>query len=69
MTILSPTNLETDTYDQPGWVYLYNKNIDLLNRVLLKIQGLVDVDVSQLPDNGVLTWDASASKWKVKYYG
>ena len=46
-----------------------NKNIDMLNRLLLKIQALGDVDVDNLRDGGILTWDSSAGKWKVKTYG
>lgn len=69
MTILSPSGLETDTYDQPGWTSIMNKNIDMLNRLLLKIQALGDVDVDNLRDGGILTWDSSAGKWKVKTYG
>ena len=69
MTILSPSGIETDTYDQPGWHAIFNKNIDRLNRLLLKIQALGDVDVDNLRDGGILTWDATAGKWKVKTYG
>lgn len=68
MTILSPSNLETDTYNKRGWNYIYNRNIDRLNRVLLKLQALGDVDTHNLRDGGILTWSASASKWKVKTY-
>ena len=68
MTILSPTNLETADYGLPGWVHIFNKNIDLLNSVILKVNQLVDVNADYLPDGGVLTWDASSGKWKVKVY-
>lgn len=69
MTILSPSNLETDDYLQTGWHALHNKNIDLLNRLLLKIQALADVDTTSMPDGGILTWNATAGKWEVVSYG
>jgi len=68
MTILSPSGLETNTYGTSAWVYIYNKNIDMLNRALLKVQGLLDVDTTNLPDGGILTWDSVDGKWKVKFY-
>lgn len=68
MSILSPSGLETDTYNARGWTYIYNKNIDRLNRMLLKIRALGDVDIDNLRDGGILTWSIPAGKWKIKTY-
>lgn len=68
MAILDPSTLET-SYDAPGWNYVYNSNIDKLAFLLRKILALADVDTHNLRDGGILTWDNSAGKWKVKTYG
>jgi hypothetical protein len=68
MTILNPTQIETADYGVPGWVHIFNKNFDLLNSVLLRIDQLVDVNDDYLPDDAVLVWDASAGKWKPKVF-
>jgi hypothetical protein len=69
MTILSPTNLETATYNAPGWSHIFNKNIDLLNQRLLKIEAMGDVDHTYTPpDNGVLTWHPGPGKWRPEKY-
>lgn len=69
MTILSPTGLETDTYDMTGWNYIWNKNVDMLNRALLKINALQDVDITNLQHGAMLTWDDANSKWVPRIYG
>lgn len=62
------TGLEQGDYKLPGWCHIFNRNFELLNDQLLKIQGLVDVDTSYLPDGGVLVWRASAGKWVVRRF-
>lgn len=66
MTILNPTQLETADYGAPGWVHIFNKNIDLLNTKLLAILELGDVDGSYTPDGGVLIYHTNGSKWKIR---
>jgi hypothetical protein len=63
MSILSPSNLETADYGMPLWTHLYNENIRKLDVTLLRIQGLLDVNVDNLPDGAVLFWFAGRSKW------
>ena len=63
MTILTDTNLETHDYAVPGWVHIYNKNIELLNYRLLKIQELLDVDTTGLKDKSILVWHSGMGKW------
>lgn len=62
------SGLEQADYDLPGWVHLYNRNFDLLNAQLLKLQGLLDVDGSYLPDGGVLVYRPSQGKWVVRRF-
>lgn len=69
MTILTPSGLETDTYSSTGWHNIHNKNIDKFRRVYRMIQGLLDIDTDNLKDGAILTWDATAQKWKCKTYG
>jgi len=68
MTILSPSGLETDDYSQANWWAIYNRNVELLNAVLIKLQGLGDVKVDKLKDDSFLFWDDANSKWKVGIY-
>lgn len=63
MTVLSPSGLETFNYGAPGWNHIYNRNMDLLENELLKLNALQDVDVTGLTDEDVLIWVASESKW------
>lgn len=62
------TGLEQADYKLPGWCHIFNRNFELLNDELLKVQGLVDVDTSYLPDGGVLVWRAAAGKWVVRRF-
>lgn len=59
MTIQSETGLETANYNSPMWVYIYNKNVEILNDTLLKISGLLDVDLTAIDDGAILMWDGS----------
>lgn len=54
MTIDADTKLEWFDYNLPGWVHVYNKNIDLLNDALLKIRALTDVNKNGLQMAGFL---------------
>lgn len=62
------TGLEQADYNLPGWNHIYNRNFELLNDTLLKVQGLVDVDGSYLPDGGVLVWRVSSGTWRVRRF-
>ena len=68
MTVLS-SGLETvENYNNLYWHHAYNANVDRLNNRLLKISGLLDVDISNLPDGAVLVWDAGQSKWRTQLF-
>lgn len=60
--------LETFDYDLPGWVHVYNANIDQLNAALLKVQALSDVDVTFLRDGCLLVWKPSTAKWVFRQF-
>jgi hypothetical protein len=67
MTVLA-NGLETDDYGQQQWQALYNRNMELLNGELLKVQSLSDVSIEKLPDNCFLVWDASKARWRPASY-
>lgn len=64
MTILDPTKLEKFDYAQPYWVHVYNKNIDRLNDVLLKLRGLGNVRSRYMQDGCILVWVAEKGQWQ-----
>lgn len=68
MSILTPTQIETADYNQPGWCHIFNANFDRLNQTLLRIVSLVDVDATYLPDHGILTWNSTTSKFRLRVY-
>jgi len=69
MSILTDSLLETDTYYVRGWEAIYNSNIDRLNDLLLKINGLIDVTLEgDIKDGSVLTYQASNSTWRPHRY-
>lgn len=62
------TTIETFTYDLPGWVHVYNANVDKLNGELLKVLALADVDETALRDDVFLVWKASTSRWVLRRF-
>lgn len=68
MTVLSPTGLETDDYNQADWWAIYNRNVELLNAALLKVQALQDIKVDKLKDGAFIYWDSGLSKWRIGIY-
>ena len=67
MTILTDSGLETVTYSQPLWQMIMNKNFQMLNNTLLKINALLDVDTQNLHHGAFLKWSVSTGKWEVHY--
>ena len=61
MTVLS-SKLETLDYDSPNWNFIYNRNMELLDAELLKLNALQDVDVTSLQNGNVLIY--SSGVWK-----
>lgn len=68
MTLLSPSNLETLDYNQSGWNFIHDKNIELLATLLLQVRYLQDVDITNLVNGSVLVWDAAQSKHVAKVW-
>lgn len=57
------TSLGRITYGQQFWSYLMDVNVDNLNNTLLKVSGLLDVDVSGLADLSYLVYDEALEKF------
>jgi len=53
----------TTAYGASDWVSVHNYNMERLNSTLLKLSGLVDVDVSGLSAGMILVYSASAGKF------
>lgn len=66
MTVLSPSGLETFDYGTPGWQFIYNRNMDLLENLLLKLSALGDVDVTGIQDGETIQYNSSTLKWERK---
>jgi hypothetical protein len=64
---LTPTNLERLTYKQPGWNYILDRNMEIINFHLTAIGNLLDVDTTGIRHNSVLGWKTTASKWQPMY--
>ena len=65
MSVLTDSQLETDTYEVLNWETIYNANMYRLNNTLLKINGLIDVTLEgSIKDGSILVWQASNSKWR-----
>ena len=62
---LSPSGLERITYQQQHWHSVVNRNADVIDYRLQKLERLLDVDTSAgLADGCVLGWHAVSSRWK-----
>lgn len=62
MTILSK-KLETLDYTQPYWNHIYNKNMDLLENDLLKLNAILEIEITSLRDGDILEWDETEGAW------
>ena len=60
---LSDTQLEKLTHSCQGWNEILERNARLLNDTLLKVSGLLDVNLTSLTNGDVLAWNTSQSKW------
>lgn len=68
MTLYTDTKLETADYNLQNWEKIYNKNVELLNDVLLKINALLDVNLNNLQDGDMLVWNSAQSKWVPRHF-
>lgn len=58
------TELERIEYGQTGFARVMTRNMNLLNDTLLKVQSMLDVDITSLGDNDVLAWNATSEKFE-----
>jgi hypothetical protein len=58
------TQLEKLKLGGQGWNEVLSRNAQRLNDILLKVEGLVDVDIDGLKDGDVLWWNASTQKFE-----
>lgn len=68
MTIDPTTKLEIIDYNAPGWVHIYNSNMDRLNNDLLTLKGLANTTLDAIENGQPIVYDSSISKW-VPYTG
>lgn len=67
MTKLSPTDLETMDYNMPNWHKIYNRNMDVLKR-LLYISQLQDINFSHKRDGSIFVWDDTDNLFHCRKY-
>jgi len=60
----SESLLEKLKLGQQGWNEVLARNAQRLNDILLKVDGLLDVEISGLKDGDVLWWNQSAGKFQ-----
>ena len=60
----SESLLEKLKLGQQGWNEVLSRNAQRLNDILLKIDGLLDVDITGLATGDVLWWNASSQKFE-----
>lgn len=61
---LSPTELMKLSYNQQQWNTIMEQNSRLLNDTLLKMSGLLDVDLSGIADNNLLQYNSVSGKYE-----
>jgi hypothetical protein len=62
------SGLETADYGTPGWNTIYNKDMELINAVLLKLLALRDVVSTSPSNNSVPTWSSALVKFEHRIY-
>lgn len=62
-TTLPNSGLRTWPYGESGWLTHFNYNWDRLNYTLLRVAGMLDVNLAGLADGDIFQWDAGSSKW------
>ena len=46
-----------------NWHYLYNENVRKLDRDLLKLTAIMDLNTSEFSDGDIVVWDAVEERW------
>jgi hypothetical protein len=63
MALLSPTYLETMTYGQPNWHSILNKNFQIVNWYLTKLERMQDVSATIKEDNCTLAYNSTRQQY------
>ena len=69
MAVLSESQLQKTRYSCQGWITALNYNMQRLNDTLLKVSGMLDVDLTSLTDDDVLVYNAGSGKFENINYG
>jgi hypothetical protein len=63
MAVLTETQLQTLRWSCQGWITILDYNMTLLNDTLLKVSGMLDVNLTSLSNGDVLRYDTGTSKF------
>ena len=69
MAVLTASQLQTLRWSCQGWIQVLNYNMTRLNDTVLKVEGMLDVNLTALANNEVLQWDEGTSKFLNVDYG
>lgn len=69
MSLISPSKLFRIPYLAQGWTRLADSNFQRLNALYLRINNIVDVNVSGLQERDLLVWNSATNKWENRRYG
>lgn len=69
MSVLTESQLRKHRWSSQGWIQVLDFNMTRLNDTLLKVSGMLDVDLSSLSDNDVLRYNTSSGKFENVSYG
>ena len=57
------TELEKLNWSQQSWSEVMRRNMQLLEDTLLKVDAMLDVNLTSLADNDILKWDETSGKF------
>jgi hypothetical protein len=66
---LTESQLQTLRWSCQGWTQILDFNMTRLNDTLLKVEGMLDVNLTALGNNEVLQWDEGTQKFVNVGYG
>lgn len=69
MSVLSESQLQKLRFSCQGWITILDYNMTRLNNTLLKVSGMLDVDLTSLSNNDVLRYNAASGKFENVSYG
>lgn len=69
MAVLTESQLRTLRFSCQGWIQILDWNMTRLNDTLLKVEGLLDTNITGLANNDVLQYDEGTGKFINVNYG